>query len=147
MKNLLQLLITAALGLFIVVKTALAGQDWIGAFTTDSVPVKGCYVVKSYGIYWQAQYFKYVQWSNFQDDDNYLFQFGKDIDLLLENIGSKVKKGYPEANALLGVDFKFVTNYEPLVSKNYYINGKRADGIGWGAIILTGTAVKVRCRK
>ena len=53
-----------------------------------------------------------------------------------------VRNLYPGANTLIGVDFKFITNFEPLVSKNYYINGKRADGMGWGAVILVGTLSK-----
>jgi hypothetical protein len=121
--------------------------DWIGVFTTDTVPIRGCYVEENYGVFWSSQYFTYVQWADFNNENNYLVHFGRSIDLILEGIATKVQRPYPKANALIGAKFNFVTNFEPLVSKNYYINGKRADGIGWGVVILTGNAVKVKCRK
>jgi len=121
-------------------------SDWFGVFTTDNIPVKGCYVVEDYGVFWRSYYFTNVQWADFKDKSNYIGQFGPVIDKVLNNIAQLVKGLYPNANALIGVDFKFITNFEPLVSKNYYINGKRADGIGWGSVILIGNAVKVKCK-
>ncbi len=120
--------------------------DWIGVFTSDIIPIKGCYIEENYGIYWRQQMFNYIQWAEFKNENNYLNQFGNSIDKVLENIRTEVKKLNSEANAIIGAEFKFITNFEPLVSKNYYINGKRADGIGWGSVILIGNMVKVKCK-
>jgi len=151
MKKLSSFLITLLLA-FSLTKNSLGTEkenklDWIGAFTTDTVPIKGCYIVKNYGIYWHQYSFNLIQWNNFKNNNNYLYQFGRAIDEVTKDIALDVKEIYIMANALVGVDFKFITNYEPLVSKNYYIDGKRADGIGWGAVILIGNAVRVECRK
>ena len=113
------------IGLGLIGKSAVGAEEkassWLGVFTTDNVPIKGCYVTEYYGVFWRSYYLTSVQWANFNKKDNYITELSSAIDKTLDNVAQVVRNLYPGANALIGVDFKFITNFEPLVSKNYYI--------------------------